>query len=98
VWVLRSGIEGGGLPQERGELAGDGDRDHAGWLAPLVVQVLPALVQPSLPAPGDLDDARVLPLLARARFWLIAGCLRYCWAASTSSRRASGDPALVIDF
>ncbi len=41
-WVGRSGIEGGGLPEERGELAGDRDRDHAGGLASLVSEVLPA--------------------------------------------------------
>ena len=57
-------VKGGGLPEERGELAGDRDRDDAGGLAPLVVQVLPALVQAALGAPGDLDDARVLAGLA----------------------------------
>jgi hypothetical protein len=53
-----------GLPQERGQLAGDGDRDDAGWLAALVVQALPALVKAGLCAPGDLDHARVLTALA----------------------------------
>lgn len=57
-------VKGGGLPEERGELARAGDRDDAGGLAPLVVQVLPALVQSPLGAPGDLDDARVLAVLA----------------------------------
>ena len=42
--VLGSGIEVGGLPEESGELARDGDRDHASGLATLLVQVLPALV------------------------------------------------------
>ena len=41
VWL----VKGGGLPAERGELAGARDRDHTGGLAALVVEVLPALVQ-----------------------------------------------------
>ena len=53
-----------------------GDRDDAGGLAPLRAQVLPALVEAALGAPGDLDDARVLPgLAARERLadaWLVA--------------------------
>src|SRR5947209_16349522 len=35
VGVLRSGIEGGCLPEECCELARDGDRDDAGGFAPL---------------------------------------------------------------
>jgi hypothetical protein len=63
VGVLRL-VKGGGLPEERGELAGDGDRNDAGGFASLVVQTLPALVQASPRAPGDLDDARGSALLA----------------------------------
>ena len=55
---------GGGLPAERGELAGAGDRDDAGGLAPLIGEHFPALMQPALGAPGDLDHARVLAVLA----------------------------------
>src|SRR3954463_811866 len=57
-------VKRGGLPEECGELARAGDRDDAGGLAPLVVEVLPALVQAALGAPGDFDDARVLAVLA----------------------------------
>ncbi len=57
-------VKGGGLPAEGGELARAGDRDDARGLAPLAVKVLPALVQASLGAPGDLDDAWVLAGLA----------------------------------
>src|ERR1019366_7883230 len=62
VWV--GSVKGGGLPQERGELAGAGDRDHSGGLASLLAQVLPALVQALLGAPGDRNHARVLACLA----------------------------------
>ena len=62
--VMIGSVKRGCLPEETGELARDGDRDDAGGLAPLVVQVLPALVQPALGAPGDRDDARVLAVLA----------------------------------
>jgi hypothetical protein len=51
-------------PEERGELAGACDRDDSSGLAPVAVQVAPALVQASLCSPGDLDHARVLSLLA----------------------------------
>jgi hypothetical protein len=57
-------VNGGGLPEERGEFAGAGDRDDAGGLAPLDPQPRPALVKAPLGAPGDLDQARVLALLA----------------------------------
>ena len=57
-------VKGGGLPEERGELAGARDRDDAGGLAPLMVQVRPALVEASLCAPGDLDHTGVLAGLA----------------------------------
>jgi hypothetical protein len=57
-------VKRGGLPAECGELARDGDRDDAGGLAPLVVQVLPARVEALLGAPRDRDDARVLAVLA----------------------------------
>ena len=60
-------------PRECGELARDGDRDDAGGLAALVVQVLPALVQASLGAPADRDYARVLAVLAARERGLIAG-------------------------
>jgi len=53
----------GGLPQERGQLTRAGDGGNAGGLAPLAIQVLPALVQAPLRTPGDLDHARVLALL-----------------------------------
>ena len=61
--VSRS-VKRGGLPEERGEFARDGDRDHAGALFAFGVQVLPALVEPPLGAPGDFDHARVLAVLA----------------------------------
>ena len=54
----------GGLPEEAGELARAGDRDDAGRFASLPLEVLPALVQAPLAAPGDLEHARVLVLLA----------------------------------
>jgi hypothetical protein len=57
VRVRRSGIEGGDLPGESGELAGDRDRDHARGLAALGANVLPALMHPALGAPCDLDDS-----------------------------------------
>src|SRR3954471_598428 len=57
-------IKSCGLPEERGELACDGDRDYAGGLSAVVVQMLPALVQAPLRAPGDRDHARVLAGLA----------------------------------
>src|SRR4051794_37117964 len=57
-------VDGRGLPAESGELAGAGDRDDAGGLAPLTVQQLPALVQPALSLPGDRDHAWVLAVLA----------------------------------
>jgi hypothetical protein len=41
-----------GLPEEPGEYAGAGDRDDAGGLAPLLVEVPPALVEAPLGAPG----------------------------------------------
>ena len=57
-------VKGCGLPEERGELASARDRDDAGWLAAVAVQVLPAGVEALLGAPGDLDHARVLTGLA----------------------------------
>src|SRR5579862_5210281 len=62
--VVVVSVKGGGLPEECGEFAGDGDRDDAGGLAPLAVEVLPALVQALLGAPGDRDDPWVLAGLA----------------------------------
>jgi hypothetical protein len=56
-----------GLPAKRGELAGAGDRDDAGGLATLAGQDLPALVQTSLGAPGDLDHPCVLAVLAAGK-------------------------------
>ena len=73
-------VKGCGLPEERGEFACARDRDDTGGLAPLDVQVLPALVQASLGAPCDLDDAWVLAMLAacegRADVWLVAVVVR----------------------
>jgi hypothetical protein len=60
-------VKRGGFPEECGELACAGDRDDAGGLAALVVQVLPAGVQAPLGAPGDLDDAGVVAVLAPMR-------------------------------
>ena len=57
-------VKGGGLPEERGELARDGDRHHAGGLAAPEAQVRPALIEAPLGAPGDSDHARVLAFLA----------------------------------
>src|SRR5215211_537247 len=57
-------VKRGGLPEECGEFACAGDRDDAGGLAALRAQVLPALVEALLGAPGDRDHARVLALLA----------------------------------
>ena len=57
-------VKCGGLPEERGQLARAGDRDHAGRLASLVVEVLPAVVQTPLRPPGDLEHAWVLAMLA----------------------------------
>src|SRR6478672_9631683 len=47
-------VKRGGLPEERGELARDRDRDDAGGLASLAAEVLPALIQAPLRAPRDL--------------------------------------------
>src|SRR5579875_3357494 len=88
VGVLRSGIEGGGLPEERGELACDRDRDDTGGLASLVVQVGPALVQASLRAPGDLDHARVLAGLAAGE--RLADRRLLCGSAGRLRRAAGG--------
>src|SRR5689334_4637094 len=57
-------VQGGGLPAERGELACASDRDDTGGLAALPGQSVPALVQATLGAPGDLDHPRVLAVLA----------------------------------
>ena len=57
-------VKGGGLPEERGELARDRDRDDVGGFASLVVEVRPALMQAVLRAPGDRDHAGVLAALA----------------------------------
>ena len=57
-------VNGGGLPAERGKLAGAGDRDDAGGLAAGKAQVLPTLMHAALGAPRDLDHARVLAGLA----------------------------------
>jgi len=78
--VVVLSVKGGGLPEKRGELARAGDRDDAGGLAPLVVQVRPALVQALLGAPGDLNRAWVLAVLAAGR------ASRRC-AAGTAPRR-----------
>src|SRR6266511_2783619 len=74
-------VKRGGLPEECGELARAGDRDHSGRLAPLLVEVLPALVQTPLRAPGDLEHARVLAMLAASerradarRVAVVVGC------------------------
>src|SRR5919197_1016866 len=96
---VRSDIERGGLPAERGELARDGDRDHAGGLASLVVQVPPAGVQAPLGAPGDLDHAWVLPGLAAreclADAWRVAVVLGGLDQQSARMRRAGlGDRSL----
>ncbi len=81
-------VKGGGLPQEGGELAGTRDRDDAGGLAPLAVQVLPARVETSLGAPCDLDHARI-------RSGLSAGGAA-CASKESASRRGRprrGEPA-----
>ena len=54
---VRMGVlPGGELPAEAGELAGDRDRDDPVGLAAGVLELAPAGVQPSLRAPGDVDD------------------------------------------
>src|SRR4051812_3772409 len=51
------GLGGGGdLPARADQLAGDGDRDHPGWLAAAFAQKLPARVQPALNAPRLVDE------------------------------------------
>ena len=55
---------GGDLPAVAGELAGDRDGDDPVGFAPCVFELAPARVEPSLRAPGDVDDLRCLPALA----------------------------------
>ena len=75
VWGFS--VKGCGLPEERGELASARDRDDAGWLAAVAVQVLPAGVEALLGAPGDLDHTWVLtrlPVSERvADQWRVSG-------------------------
>jgi hypothetical protein len=46
--VVVSSVKGGGLPEESGEFARDGDRDDAGGLAAWFAEVLSALVEAAL--------------------------------------------------
>ncbi len=57
-------VKGRGLPEERRQFAGAGNRDDAGGLAAVLVQVPPALVDASLGAPCDRNHAGVLGGLA----------------------------------
>src|SRR3954452_8787670 len=59
---------GGGLPAGADQLAGDGDRDYAGWLAAAFAPKLPAVVQPALDAPRVVDERGVLAALADREF------------------------------
>jgi len=54
----------GDLPDEAGQLAGDGDRDGGAALAAASVEVRPASGQPQLCAPGGVDRRWRLPGLA----------------------------------
>src|SRR5207249_4295795 len=64
--AVPSGLAGD-LPDVVRELAGDGDRDGRAALAAGGVEVRPALVQAQLGAPGGVDRARGLSLLASAQ-------------------------------
>jgi hypothetical protein len=60
-----SGSAGGGdLPAGADELARDRDGHDAGRLAAAVAQQVPARVEPSLDAPGVVDERRVVAALA----------------------------------
>jgi len=58
-----SASQGSDLPAVGSEFAADGDRDYRASLSALFMETLPALVEPTLGAPGDVDHARVLALL-----------------------------------
>ncbi len=63
-WWLQ--LEGGDLPAEGRQLAGDRDGDDRVALAALLLECLPALVEPPLGTPADLDHARMLAALTHA--------------------------------
>jgi len=86
--VIDGSVKGGGLPEKRGELTGDSDCDHTGGLAALVVQVLPALVQPSLRAPRDRDHPGILSGLSARERLGDRGCL--AGRGTTSARCPCG--------
>ena len=75
-YVCGGQVEGGGLPAERGQLARERDRDHAGGLVALTAQHRPALMQTALRAPGDLDHPGVLAVLAARQAVTDAGWWR----------------------
>jgi hypothetical protein len=55
---------GGDLPAVTDELARDRDGDDPVGFAPRVFELAPAGVEPTLRAPGDVDDLGRLPALA----------------------------------
>src|SRR5256712_8894265 len=58
-----SASQGRDLPAVGSEFAADGDRDYRGSLSALFMETLPALVEPTLGAPRDVDDTLVLASL-----------------------------------
>ena len=95
-------VECRGLPEKRGELAGDSDSDHARLACDARCGALPATVKASLRAPGDLDDARVLAGLAareldtdRRLMTVVMGCLDQ--QPPRVLRTGLGDRALPAD-
>ena len=57
-------VQGRGLPAECGELAGARDCDGAARLAAPLAEVYPAPIKAALGAPGNLNDAGILAVLA----------------------------------
>jgi len=91
------GRPGGDLPAVGGQFASDRDRDDPAWFAASVFELAPAGVEPSLGAPGDVDDLGCLPALSALE------CLADRWAAAVvvgcleQQPRACVEPALAID-
>jgi len=76
IACMRSDIEAGSLPEERGEFAGDGDRHQTGGPDALEVEVLAEFVEAPMRSPGDVDDPASWPTRQRGRVVVIGGVWR----------------------